>query len=201
MRSWALAITFLAFLFGNKQPAIELDPSRWILNRLPAEGATVEIRTPDGYRVRNSSLPQTVYKRAQRLLLDLQYDFVGSEETSQFQIKVHLVRLVAPLETAAPNANELDGALSQAFGHPINGSGSPMPVEQEVRGTTWIYYDNSADVTYTQTRETYGTVVDNTTVLLITGWYGPKLRKDPKWFESRKQVLRAVRDNTRIVEQ
>jgi len=199
MSSWTLAVSLLAFFIGTKQPALELDPSQWTLKRLPSEGAIVEIRAPGGYRVRNDSLPQSAYKRAQKLLLDLQYDFAGSEETSQFQIKVNLVRLTTPLENLTFSSDELDSALSRAFGHAIKGDISPVPVKQEVRDRAWIYYDNSADVTYGQTRETYGTLVNTSTVLLITGWYGPILRKDSKWFASRRQILRVVRDNTSVV--
>jgi hypothetical protein len=201
MNSSILMLTFLALLFGARPPVLDADVSRWDLKRVSIDGAIVDIKAPAGYRVFDNSLPQRTYKRAQRLLMDLQYDFVkqGAEDTSQFQIKINLVRLSSPFTIESTNISGLDRALAQAFGHPINGEESPAPTEQAVGGRQWIYYDNSSDVTYGQTRETYGTVVDSTTVLLITGWYGPKLRKDPKWFDSRRQILRAVRDNAGLV--
>ena len=202
MNSSVLTVTLLALLFGMRQPLVDTDVSHWDTKRFQVDSSILEISAPIGYRVRTAALPQRVYKRAQRLLLDLQYDFVrqGSDETSQFQIKVDLVRLVAPFNTEFAKTSDLDSALAEAFGHPINGDKSPAPAEQLVRGRRWIYYDNSADVTYGQTRETYGTVIDTITVLLITGWYGPNLRKDPKWFGSRRQILREVRNNTKFVE-
>jgi hypothetical protein len=50
------------------------------------------------------------------------------------------------------------------------------------------------------TRETYGTLVNETTVLLITGWYLDTIRKDPAWFQSRRDLLRSVRDQVVITQ-
>jgi hypothetical protein len=68
------------------------------------------------------------------------------------------------------DVNTLDVALGLALAHPINDDKSPTPKLETIHGREWICYDNSARETYGVTRETYGTLVDTTTVLLITGW-------------------------------
>jgi hypothetical protein len=185
-------------LFGARQPNIDFDVSRWDTKRVSVEGGAVEIRAPRGNRVFNNSLPEKTYKPGQRLLVDLQYDFV-SADTSEFEIEVHLVKLPEELNIATANSIDLDKALSETFGRSVKGDKSPSPAEQTVHMRKWIYYDNSADVTYGQSRESYGTLLDSRTVLLITGWYGPNLRKNPKWFASRRKLLNDVRDTANIL--
>ncbi len=189
-----------ACVFVPKPQSIDTDVNHWAPYAFAENTVTVTIKVPPHFRSFNPSLSEPTYKRAQRLLSDAQYDFgIGpSSYTSEFEIDVDLVKLTAPLNTASITADELNGALTLAFGHPIKGSESPKPLEELVNRRMWIYYDNSADVTYTQTRETYATLVDATTALVITGWYGPTIRKSPQWFDSRRRILRDVRDNTRI---
>jgi hypothetical protein len=184
----------------SEPQVIETDVNQWTHYAFSESAATVAIKVPPHFRALSSSAPEVTYKRAQRLLLDAQYDFGtgASSYTSEFEIIVDLVKLGAPLNNGSVAADELDGALVSAFGHPIKGTGSPKPIEELTRGRIWIYYDNTTDVTYSQTRETYATVVNATTALLITAWYGPDIRKSSQWFESRRQILRDVRDNTRI---
>jgi hypothetical protein len=186
----------------SEPPVIDTDVNQWTHYAFSEGTATVAIKVPPHLRASNSSLPELTYKRAQRLLLDAQYDFgTGASSytsASEFEIKVDLVKLGAPLNNTSVTADELDGALVSAFGHPIKGTESPKPIEQSTRGRKWIYYDNTTDVTYSQTRETYATVINATTALLITAWYGPDIRKSPPWFDSRRRVLRDVRDNTSI---
>jgi hypothetical protein len=44
-------------------------------------------------------------------------------------------------------------------------------------------------------------LVNETTALLISGWYLETIRKDPAWFESRRALLRSVRDNVDVLTQ
>jgi hypothetical protein len=186
----------------SKPQLMDTDVRYWLADTFSEDTATVTTKVPRGFRVR-SSLPELTYKRGQRLLLGAQYDFGTGESdfTSEFEIRVHFVKLAAPLDVATAKADDLDRALTFALGHPVKGPESPQPTEQSIRGTEWIHYDNTTDITYGQTREAYATVLDSTTILVITAWYGPHLRKDPKWFDSRRQILRIVCDNTRITHQ
>jgi hypothetical protein len=145
--------------------------------------ATVAIKVPAHLRASNSSLPELSYNRAKRLLLDAQYDFGKGaySYTSEFEIKADLVKLGAPLNNTSVTVDEPDGASVSAFARPMKGVEIPKPIEQSTRGRIWIYYDNTTGITYTQTRETYATVVNATTALLITAW-----------------TLREVRNNTSI---
>jgi hypothetical protein len=184
----------------SEPPVMDTDVNQWTHYAFSEGTATVAIKVPAHLRASNSSLPELSYNRAKRLLLDAQYDFGTGAYfyTSEFEIKADLVKLGAPLNNTSVTVDELDGALVSAFGRPIKGVESPKPIEQSTRGRIWIYYDNTTDVTYTQTRETYATVVNATTALLITAWYGPDIRKSPQWLDSRRWILRDVRDNTSI---
>jgi hypothetical protein len=196
-----LSMTACAALSEPKMIGTDVD--QWSHYAFSDGSDTVAIKVPPHFRVFNSSLPELTYKRAQRLLLDAQYDFgtAGSPDTSEFEIRVHLVQLRAPVNSASLTAAELEGALNSAFGRPIQSTEGIQPIRESIHGRTWIHFDNTTDVTYGQTRETYATVVSATTTLLITAWYGPNIRKKSQWFDSRRRILRDVRDNTSIAGQ
>jgi hypothetical protein len=196
------AIGLTACVSLSEPQIIDTDVDRWPHYEFSDGSITVAIQVPPHFGVFNRSLPEPTYTRAQRLLLDPQYDFGAgaASYTSEFEIKVNLVQLSTPLNITRVTANELDSALASAVGHPIQSTGSTQPVEESIRGRAWVHYDNTAEVTYSQTRETYATVISSTTALLITGWYGPNIRKNPRWFDSRRRILRDVRDNTTIAD-
>jgi hypothetical protein len=197
-----LAIGPTACVSLSEPQAISTDLDQWTHYAFSDGLDNVAIDVPPHFRIFNSSLPELTYKRGQRLLLDAQYDFTAKlPDISEFEVKVDLVQLKAPLSNASVTAEELDGALNSAFGHPIQNGAGVQPIGESIHGRAWIHYDNTTDVTYGQTRETYGTVVSATTTLLITAWYGPNLRKQSQWFDSRRRILRDIRDNTRITSQ
>jgi hypothetical protein len=183
-------------VFLSKQQPIDLDVSHWRVFAFSQGSATATLKIPPGFRSFNSKLPEASYNsRSQRLLLDAQYD-VGrptSVELSEFEIKANFIKLTRPLDLKA-GMSELDSALSLVLGRPINADAGPKPTFETMGKQGWIYYDNSADVTFGMTRETYGTLVNETTALLITGWYLQTIRKDPAWYQSRRDLLRRVRD-------
>jgi hypothetical protein len=55
-------------------------------------------------------------------------------------------------------------------------------------------------VTFGATHEIYFTVIDPQTVLVLSGWYLDTIRKDAKWLDSRRQILKEVRNNASIVQ-
>lgn len=186
----------------SKRQSIDLDVSHWQIFAFSEGSSTATLKIPPDFRSFNSKLPEVAYsKRSQRLLLDAQYDFGRSRslDLDEFEIKANFIKLTRPLELNA-NLSELNDALRLALGRPINADASPQPSFKTIGKQGWIYYDNSADVTFGMTRETYGTLVNETTVLLITGWYLDTIRKDPAWFQSRRDLLRSVRDQVVITQ-
>ena len=187
-------------IVSSKRQSIDLDVSHWQVFAFSEGSSTATLKVPPGFRSFNSKLPEVAYgKRSQRLLLDAQYDFGSptSLDLDEFEIKANFIELTRPLELNA-NLSELDYALRVAIGRPINADTSPKPSFEILGKQRWIYYDNSADVTFGMTRETYGTLVNETTALLITGWYLQTIRKDPAWFQARRDLLRRVRDQVVI---
>jgi hypothetical protein len=179
---------------------MDLEVSHWPVYAFSEGSATATLKVPPGFRSFNSKLPEAAYhKGSQRLLLDAQYDFgsPASLDLDEFEIKANFIELTRPLELNA-NLSELDYALRLALGRPVNADASPKPSYKILGKQGWIYYDNSSDVTFGMTRETYGTLVNETTALLITGWYLQTIRKDPAWFQARRDLLRRVRDQVVI---
>jgi hypothetical protein len=198
-----LAFGLSACVFVSKRQSIDLDVSHWMVYAFSEGSAIATIKVPPGFRTFNSKLPEVAYNtRFQRQLLDAQYDFgrPTSFELDEFEIIANFIKLKRPLAVDA-SPSELDNALQLLFGRPINADASPKPTFETVGKRPWIYYDNSTDVTVRMTRETYGTLVNETTALLITGWYLETIRKDPAWFESRRALLRSVRDNVAVLAQ
>ena len=182
----------------SKRQSIDLDVSHWPVYAFSEGSATATLKVPLSFRSFNSKLPEASYsKQSQRLLLDAQYDLGPGLELSEFEIKANFIQLPQPLDLKA-GMNELDSALKVALGRPINADASPKPTFETIGKQGWIHYDNSTDVTYGMTRETYGSLVNETTALLITGWYLQTIRKDPAWFQSRRDLLRRVRDQVVI---
>jgi hypothetical protein len=191
-----LAFGLSACVFVSKRQSIDLDVSHWMVYAFSEGSATATINVPPGFRTFNSKLPEATYNtRSQRQLLDAQYDFgrPTSFELDEFEIIANFIKLTRPLAVDA-SPSELDNALKLVFGRPFNADASPKPTFETVGKQAWIYYDNSTDVTVRMTRETYGTLVNATTALLITGGYLDTIRKDSAWFQSRRDLLRLVRD-------
>jgi hypothetical protein len=184
----------------SKRQSIDLDVSHWPVYAFSEGSATAALKVPPGFLSFNSKLPEASYgKRSQRLLLDAQYDVGPGLELSEFEIKANFIQLPQPLDLKA-GMNELDSALKVALARPVNAEANPKPTFETIGKQGWIYYDNSTDVTFGMTRETYATLINETTALLISGWYLKTIRKDPAWFQSRRDLLRLVRDQVVITE-
>jgi hypothetical protein len=187
----------------SKRQSIDPDVSHWGAYAFSEGSATATIKVPPGLRTFSRNVPEMTYNsHSQRLLLDAQYDYgrPKSFELDEFEIIANFIKLTRPLKINA-TPSELDSALTLVFGRPINADASPKPTFETIGKQAWIYYDNSTIETVGMTRETYGTMVNETTALLITGWYLETIRKDPAWFESRRALLRSVRDNIAVLPQ
>lgn len=193
-----LILSGFVLFAGSSRGALAANADRWINKEFGIDGAILQIQIPPGYRTFNMSLPELEYdKNSERRLLDAQYDYGFQKYTglAQFEIIANLLRLVRPVDTKSWSIAELDEALRLVFGRPINAAGSPRPTLEQVVGQQWIYYDNSTAKTYGVVRETFATLVDGNTALLISGWYLEDIQKDFAWFQSRRELLRKVRDH------
>jgi hypothetical protein len=195
-----LMLIMSACAFASKRQTIDLDVSHWSVYVFSEGSATATIKVPPGFRTFSRNLPEVTYNsRSQRLLLDVQYDYgrPKSFELDEFEIMANFIKLTRPININA-TPSELDSALTLVFGRPINADASPKPTFETIGKQGWIYYDNSTIETVGMTRETHGTLVNETTALLISGWYLETIRKDPAWFQSRRDLLRLVRDQVVI---
>lgn len=195
-----LIIGLAACVFLSKQQSIDFDVNHWDHYAISEGTATVGLKIPPGFRTFKTSLPEPYNGSHERLILEAQYDYgaKGSYELAEFMIQANFIHLDRPLDAQALDANSLDGALREVFAKPVNGAHSPPPTLEQVEVRKWLYYDNLADVTFGSTHEIYCTVIDAQTVLFLSGWYGDKIRKDAKWLDSRRQILKDVRDRTSI---
>ena len=195
-----LIIGLSACVSLSKQQSIDFDVNHWDHYAISEGTATVGLKIPPGFRTFKTSLPEPYNGGHERLILEAQYDYgaKGSYELAEFMIQANFIHLDRPLDAQALDANSLDGALREVFAKPVNGAHSPPPTLEQVEVRKWLYYDNLADVTFGSTHEIYCTVIDAQTVLFLSGWYGDKIRKDAKWLDSRRQILKDVRDRTSI---
>jgi hypothetical protein len=195
-----LTLSLSACVFLSKQQSIDLDVNHWDHYAISERTATVTVKIPPGFRTFKTSLPEPYNGRRHRLILEAQYDYgaKGSYDLAEFMIQANFIHLDHPIDAQSLDADSLDGALRSVFANPVNGAHSPPPTLEQVGGRKWLYYDNLADVTFGATHEIYCTLVDPQTVLFLSGWYVDKIRKDAKWLDSRRQILKDVRDHTSI---
>ena len=189
-----------ACVFLSKQQSVDVDLTHWAHYAITEGPATVTLKIPPGHRTFKTSLPEPYNGSHERLILEAQYDYggQGSYDLAEFMIQANFIRLNQPIDAQSLDANGLDGALRLVFTEPVNGIHSPPPTLEQVGVRKWLYYDNLADVTFGSTHEIYCTLIDPQTVLFLSGWYGDKIGKDAKWLDSRRRLLKNVRDNASI---
>ena len=192
----------LAFM-GSNQQAITSDVAQWLTKEIRNNDVIVEIKIPPGFRTFKTSLPEPYNGSHERLILEAQYDYgaKGSYGLAEFMIQANFIRVNQPIDAQSMDANGLDGALRLSFGKPVNGLHSPPPTMEQVAGRKWLYYNNLADKTFGAFHEIYCTVIDPQTVLFLSGWYLDNIRKDAKWLDSRRSILKDVRNNTTVTQQ
>lgn len=199
MKSLLMITSALGILLGVAPQTIDLDPAGWQSFVFASDNLSLSVKIPPSYKTFSKSLPAKEYNASsERSLLNALYDFGRSPTANlaEFTVDVVLVRLSKAVPTA--NVTALDDALESTFKRRLYPEDGNKPIMQSVRGRDWIYYNNSAYETYGATHETYGTLLDERTVLMVTGWYWKNIRKDSAWFESRRAILRAIRDRVNI---
>jgi hypothetical protein len=195
----AMAIAALGgCALGSKRQSIDADTAHWIAYAFSDDAGSIGLKMPPGFRtLRASRLPQPSYDdRSQRLLLDAQYDFRPDSpvDLAELQIRVWLFRLVAPLPAGPLEPDAVNRALRAAEHKPMPLDDEPRPGLDVVNGRDWIHIDGTAGNAAGQTFESYGTLIDGSTVIFVSAYYSPAIRRNPSWFESRRELLRSIRD-------
>jgi|GEM_PF-6520054 len=202
-----LSIGLAACVFGPRaaylpkpQPLV-LDASRWTSFAFSEDAITVTAKVPPGFRIlKTNRLPEATYDQySRRLLLDAQYDFgkQSRNDPAEFRIRARFVRLTAPVPQTPLNADVLYRALRAAAGRPAGLSGNdPTPTREQGAAREWMHLDphDGAEVPG-EVSENFYTMIDETSVFGIVGIYSTNVQHDSKWFESRRQILRAVVDH------
>jgi hypothetical protein len=93
----------------------------------------------------------------------------------------------------------LNHALHVAWHRPLKGD-EPVPELITANGRKWIHFDGTDGHFGVTAFESYGTLIDPTTVFFVFASYWENLRKDPAWFQSRRDLLRRIRDQVVIAQ-
>jgi hypothetical protein len=185
-------------LLGSKRQSIDTDKAHWIPYAFSDDAATICLKMPPGFRTeRANRLPQPSYDdRSERLLLDAQYDFRSrsNEDQAELQVHVSLFKLATPLSTSHPDVDALNRALRAATHGPAPDDTVAKPALDAVNGRDWIHIEGTAGNFAGNTFDLYGTLIDGSTVILISAYYSAAIRLNQSWFESRRELLRSVRD-------
>jgi hypothetical protein len=202
-----LSIGLAACVFGPRaayapkpQPLTQ-DAVRWISYAFSEDAITVTAKVPPGFRmVKTNRLPEATYDQSsQRLLLDAQYDFgkQSRNDPAEFRIRARFVRLAAPVQQTPLNADVLYRALRTASGGTAGLRGDdPIPKREQGAAREWMHLDPHEGAELPgEVTENFYTMIDATSVFGIVGIYSANVQHDPKWFESRRQILRAVVDH------
>jgi hypothetical protein len=185
-------------MLGSKRQSIDADLTHWIPYAFSDDAGSIGMKVPPGFRtLRANRLPQPSYDdRSRRLLLDAQYDFraSSSDDLAELQIDASLFRLSTPLSTGHLDADALNRALRSAQGRPEPEDDDPKPGLDVVNGREWIHIDGTSGKFAGNTFESYGTLVDGSTVFFVSAYYSAAIRLNQSWFESRREMLQSIRD-------
>jgi hypothetical protein len=187
-----------------KKQSIDTNPDRWIPFTFTESTATVTLKIPPDSRAFHvAELPQTIFdKRSRRRLLDVEYDYRSKsiEEMAEFELQAWFIRLATPMSATEVSADALNRAIRAAGRRPPPKDDEPIPEWVTANGRQWIHLDSTDSHFAGTAGESYGTLIDPTTVFFVIGSYWENIRKDPAWFHSRRDLLRQVRDNAVVTE-
>ena len=196
LRTWVLP---------PKQQSIDSNLDRWVPFAFSQGNSTVTIKIPpDSRSFHVETLPQAAFdKYSQRCLLDVEYDYRSKsiEEPAEFELEAWFVQLATPLPTTDVNADALNRALRIAGRRPPPNDDEPAPELVTVNGRQWIHLDRTDSKFGGAAGESYGTLIQSNIVFLVTASYWQNMRKDPVWFESRRALLRSIRDEVSVLTQ
>ena len=113
---------------------------------------------------------------------------------AELQIDASLLRLATPLSTSHLDVDALNRALRSAERRPMPVDDDPKTGLEVVKGREWIHIDGTGGKTAGNNFESYGTLIDGSTVFFVSASYSAAIRLNQSWFDSRRELLRAVRD-------
>jgi hypothetical protein len=188
-----------------KHQAIDTNIDHWVSFAFGEGPITVTLKIPpDSRSFHVVTLPQTTFDHvSQRHLLDVEYDYRSKsiEELAEFEIQVWFIRLATPLSTTEMNADAFNRALRVAGRRSPPKDDEPAPELVTANGRQWLHLDNTDSHFVGLAGESYGTLIDPKTAFFVIASYWENIRKDPAWFESRRALLRSIRDNVAVLTQ
>jgi hypothetical protein len=187
-----------------KHQSIDTNIDHWVPFAFSEGANTVTVKVPPDSRSFDvTTLPQVAFdQHSQRRLLDVEYDYRSKsiEEMAEFELQASFVRLEAPLSATDLDVDTLYRALRIAWRRPLPND-YPKPELLMSNGRQWIHLDSTDSHFSGRVGESYGTLIDPQTVFFVTGSYWENIRKDSAWFESRRALLRSVRDSVAVLTQ
>jgi hypothetical protein len=197
----AVAMAFAALtgcVLVSKRQSIDADTAHWIPYAFSDDAGSIGLKMPPGFRtLRSNRLPQPSYNdRSQRLLLDAQYDFgsKSSDDPAELQIHASLFRPATPLSISHLDVDALNRALRSAEHRSMPDDDDAKPGLDVVNGREWIHIDGTTGKFAGNSFDSYGTLIDGSTVIFVSAYYSAAIRLNQSWFESRRELLRAIRD-------
>jgi hypothetical protein len=187
-----------------KHQSIDANVDNWIPFVFSEGLTTVTLKTPPDFRSFQKTLPESGFdQHSQRRLLDVEYDYRSKsiEEMAEFELQASFVHLAAPLSLTDLDADTFYRALRIAWRRPPSKDDDPAAELVTANGRQWIHLDNTMSHFGGRAFESFGTLIDPKTVFFVTGSYWENIRKDPVWFESRRALLRTMRDNLSVLPQ
>jgi hypothetical protein len=184
--------------------SIDANLDKWVPIAFSEALITVTLKAPPDFRSFQKGLPQPTFdQHSQRRLFDVEYDYRSKsiEEIAEFELQAFFVRLAAPLSMTDLDADTLYRALRIAWRRSPANDDDPATKLETANGRRWIHLDGTDSHFGGKAFESYGTLIDPKTVFLVTGSYSENIRKDPAWFESRRTLLRSIRDNVAVLNQ
>jgi hypothetical protein len=188
-----------------KHQSIDLNIDHWVPFAFSEGNITVTVKIPPDSRAFHvAKLPESAFdQHSQRRLLDVEYDYRSTsiEEQAEFELQASFVRLEASLPTTDLDADTFYRALRIAWRRPLPKGDDPATELVTANGRQWIHLDGTDSHFGGKAFESYGTLIDPKTVFFVTASYWENIRKDPSWLESRRALLRSVRDNVTVLTQ
>jgi hypothetical protein len=188
-----------------KHQSIDVNTNHWARFAFSEGPITVTLKIPpDSRSFQVVKLPQATFDQvSQRHLLDVEYDYRSKsiEELAEFEVQAWFIRLAIPLSMTEMNADAFNRALRVAGRRSPPKDDEPAPELVTANGRQWLHLDNTDGHFGGLAGESYGTLIDTKTAFFVIASYWENIRKDPAWFESRRALLRSIRDNVAVLTQ
>jgi hypothetical protein len=195
LRTWVLPA---------KQQSIDANSDHWIRFAFSEGNSTVTIKVPPDFRSFHVvTLPQVAFDQySRRRLLDVEYDYRSKsiEDLAEFELQASFVQLATPLSATDVSADALNRALRIAERRPPPNDDEAAPELVTANGRQWIHFDGTDSKFGGSAGESYGTLIQPNIVFFVSASYWENMRKVPHWFESRRALVRSIRDEVSVLQ-